>query len=150
MGWKKALAIIGISLAVLLVAAGIGVYALSRPAALVPYHDGFDPAERDLQTKIGVGLRIAGIDATLVRVTNGTATAAYLMPESNETDAAEGWQRVVLGVLAPLAPETTTLVAIQLVDEKPSLAWSVPTAKVLAYAEGKLTADELEAAITKE
>lgn len=148
MGWKKVLAITGIVLAVLLVAASVAVYALSRPATLVPYEDEIPAATREQQTRITVALGVAGVDGAVVSVRDGTARAMYALP-ANSTSTPEDWQRTVLGAMAPLADGATTLMTLQLVDGKPSLEWTVPTEKVLAYQAGTLSASDLEAAVTK-
>lgn len=148
MGWKKALAIVGIVLAVLVVAAGVAVYALSRPATLVPYEDDLAPATRDQQTRIALALSLADVDSSLVVVKDGNAVAMYTRPADGATSA-DDWQRTVLGAMAPLAGDATTLVAVQYVDEEPSVEWSVATEKVLAFQAGTLPVEDLEAAITK-
>ena len=149
MGAKKALLIAAVVVALLLVGSGIAVFALSRSEPLAPYHSGVDPQARDLQTRLAVALVASGIESPLVIVRDGSALAMYELPATDERDA-DGWQRVVLGALASLASEqATTLVARQFVDGNASIEWSVPTAKVLAYEGGTLSASELDAAVTR-
>lgn len=145
---KKVLAVVGIALAVVLVVASVAVYALSRPPTFAPYHNGVNPEARDLQTHIAVALVAAGVESPLVIVGNGTVHAMYELPPGDARDT-DAWQRVVLGALAPFAPETAVLVATQFVDGNATIEWRVPAEKVLAYEAGTLTASELEAAITK-
>lgn len=148
MGWQKPLAVAGVVLAVILVAGGIATYAMSRPAEFVPYQDDVDATAREQQTGIELALRIAGPDSALAVIHDGTAYAMYTVP-ANATTTPDDWQRTVLAAMAPFAPETTTLVATQLVDGVAALEWRVPTEKLLAYEAGTLSAIDLEAAVTK-
>lgn len=149
MGWKKVLAITGIVLAVLVVAAGIAVYAFSRPATLQPYHDALAPELRDQNTQLALAMSAAGINDSIASLSNGTLTVLYDQPTGAFDPGADYWQQVALAAAAPIFPGSTTIVAIQFVNEQPALAWSVPTAKVLDFQANKIDASALEAAVTK-
>lgn len=148
MGWKKALAILAVIVAILLVGGGVAVLALSRTPDLVPYQDDLDPSVRDQQTRMALALQLAGLESAVAVVHEGTAYAFYDLP-ANGSVTPDDWQRAALAAMAPFAGETTTLVARQFVDREATLEWRVPTERVLAYEAGALAAEELETAITK-
>lgn len=149
MGVKKVLAIVGITLALLVAAAGVAVYVLSRTPELEPYHNGVNTDARDLQTQMGIALMAAGVESPLVIIEGDTAHAMYELPTWDATRDADAWQRVVLGALAPLASEGHLLAATQYVDGAATSEWRVEAEKVLAYESGALTALDLEAAVVK-
>lgn len=155
---KKILAVTGIVLGVIVVAAGIGLYFLSQPKDLVPYSEITSASAKSRNTDVTRALLLVGLDSALVDVTAERVYVAYKL-SANSTNASapsgdaafdaaastlsesSAMQRLVAITAGAAAPEAAKVTVLQYVGETPSVFWVVANADVEAFAKGALSLD---------
>jgi len=135
--------------AALLAAGFLGLYLYSQPTPAIAYEDAVSPATRDHQTLIRTALALAGIENASVIVQNGAVYVGYDLPGDSRNLTRDDWQRLILGTMAPLARDASTLIARQHVNGTAAAEWEVPAAQVVAYQKEQIPAEALEGAVTK-
>jgi hypothetical protein len=144
---------ITLGVAGLLLATALGFFLyLTQSPDLNEYSDAVGMEERGANTLVYATLASAGYEDLFVSVKPTYIYVGYELPRNNSTgqamDASEA-QYFVLGASAPVAPGNGQVVAVQFVDAKPKLSWTVSTNDLVAHLEGRLSASDLEAKITK-
>lgn len=132
----------------LVVALVVLVAYLLVPPARADFSDPVDAETRSTNAALFATLVAAGIEDPFVDANAARVYVAYSLPNASLPQA-ETYQRFVVGAAADASPGSTQVRVFQYFDDVPHQLWVVEMAEFLAYVRGDLTAEQLEAAITK-
>ncbi len=138
-----------IAFAVVAVLAVIAIGAflwITSPPTLVEYSDPVSVEERSQNTGLMAALFSGGINDSLVDIDAERTYVAYALPGGTDADT---MQRFVVGAAANAAPDTGKIVALQYVNDIPSVVWTVQLADFKAFMRGEITESQLDAKIEK-